>query len=77
MPLYGLGKVGMSQTTKILKLLKEKETVTNAELNRVCFRYGARLHELRRDGYIIVTNRINNDGLYSFVYKGHKDDGRS
>lgn len=55
-----------SQTKRILKLLKEKGTVSNAELNKICFRYGARLHDLRRDGHIIVTNRVK-EGLYTFT----------
>lgn len=62
-----------TQTSRILKLLKEKKVVTNAELNNICFRYSARIHELRKDGYIIVTHRLRG-GLNSFVYKGHIDD---
>lgn len=61
-----------SQSSKILKLFKEKGTVTNHELNRICFRYGARIHELRNDGYIIVTSKLK-EGLFSFTYKGHRD----
>lgn len=62
-----------SQATRILKLLKSKRVVTNAQLNKICFRYSARIHELRNDGYIIVTHRLK-DGLTSFIYKGHVDD---
>lgn len=62
-----------SQTTKILRLLKTQGTVSNLELNRICYRYGARIHELRNDGYLIVTKRLSN-GLFMFVYKGHVED---
>lgn len=62
-----------SQTTRILKALKRDKVVTNVQLNDICYRYSARIHELRNDGYIIVTNRLK-DGLTSFVYKGHVDD---
>lgn len=62
-----------SQTSKILKLLKEHKVVTNAQLNKVCFRYSARIHELRKDGYIIVASRIN-EGLFRYTYKGHRED---
>ena len=31
---------------------------TNDELNDICFRYGARLLELRRDGYTITTTPL-------------------
>jgi len=60
-----------TQTARILRVLKEEGQVTNAELNRICFRYGARLHELRREGHKIVTSRIG-EGLFMFTYKGHK-----
>jgi hypothetical protein len=62
-----------SQTKRILDLFKKEKSVTNAQLNTICFRYGARIHELRNDGYIIVTNRLGK-GLFSFHYKGHVED---
>lgn len=61
-----------TQTARILRILKEEGRVTNAELNRICFRYGARLHELRKEGHKIVTSRIG-EGLFVFTYKGHKE----
>ncbi|MGH9429259.1 MAG: helix-turn-helix domain-containing protein, partial [Terriglobia bacterium] len=30
---------------------------TSAELNQLCFRYGARIFELRKNGYHIKTKR--------------------
>jgi hypothetical protein len=63
----------ISHSARILRLLKEQGSATNAELNRICFRYCARLHELRGEGHIIITNRIK-AGLFIFVYKGHPDD---
>ena len=63
----------LSQTARILKLLKSKWRATNVELNRICFRYGARIWELRREGHVIVTNRIET-GLFEFVYQGYRDD---
>lgn len=62
-----------SQTSRILQLLKQKKVVSNRDLNRICFRYGARLHELRNDGYLIVTQRTKGSS-YNFIYKGHVDD---
>lgn len=61
----------ISYTAKILRLLKEKHVVTNTELNQLCIRYVARIDELRRDGHIIVTNRVG-DELYEFVYHGER-----
>ena len=49
----------MSQKEKILKLLKERGAngATNYELNSICFRYGARIKDLRVEGYNIKTVR--------------------
>lgn len=67
-----MGKA-LSNTAKILKLLKANGSATNRELNTICFRYGARLHELRAEGHIILTERVK-EGLYRFVYKGEVED---
>lgn len=42
-----------TQATRILRLLRRERFVTNAELNKICFRYSARIHELRDDGWNI------------------------
>ena len=60
---------GTSQTGRILKLLKRKGSVTNVELNKVCFRYAARLHELRREGHDILTI-YEKPGVYRYFYRG-------
>lgn len=65
----------LSQTARILKLLKTNGSATNRELNRVCFRYGARLHDLRREGWDILSVR-EKDGLWRFVLRGHRDDAK-
>lgn len=66
------GNSNPTQAQKILEILQLKGTVTNAELNdRVCFRYGARIHELRRLGYVIRTTRIK-QGLWTFTYEGRR-----
>ena len=51
---------GPTQRDRILKLLEERKElgVTNYELNEIAFRYGARLKELREDGYQIKTVHI-------------------
>jgi len=61
-----------SQTAKILKLFKANGKATNKELNRICFRYAARIHDLRKEGHIIKTNHIK-DGLWEFVYFGKEE----
>ena len=62
-----------SQTTRILRLLRSKPSVTNRELNRICFRYSARLKDLRDEGHIIVSNHVK-DGLWEFTWKGKIDE---
>lgn len=65
----------LTQTARILKLLKTNGSATNRELNRICFRYGARIHDLRREGWEITSVR-EKDGLWRFVLKGHRDDAK-
>lgn len=62
-----------TQAARILKLLKAKGQATNRELNRIAFRYSARLADLRAEGHKIVSVR-EKDGLWRFVYQGHRDD---
>lgn len=62
-----------SQTARILTLLKSKGRVTNVELNRIAFRYAARICDLRKEGHTIVTNRIK-DGLFTFTYRGCREE---
>lgn len=58
-----------TQTAKILKLLKEKGSATNVELNKICFRYGARIHDLRHDeGYDIISVH-EKGGVWRFYLK--------
>ncbi len=61
-----------TQTGKILRLLKKHGELTNYELNRICFRYGARLQELRREGHIIVSVH-DKDSRWRFIYKGQRE----
>lgn len=59
-----------TKTARVLKLLQSKKNVTNWELNKITFRYGSCIHELRKEGHVIKTNRLNNDGLYEYKYFG-------
>jgi hypothetical protein len=49
-------------------LLRERGRagVTNLELNTVCFRYGARIWELRKQGFAVETRR-EGDSVFRFV----------
>ncbi|MDR6794202.1 hypothetical protein J2X12_003469 [Pseudarthrobacter oxydans] len=63
----------LTQTARILKPLKTNGSATNRELNRICFRFSARIHDLRREGWDILSVR-EKDGLWVFYLKGHRDD---
>ena len=57
-----------AQRERILRLLRERgpEGVSNVELNQVGYRYGARLWELRKQGFSIQTIR-EGESLSRFV----------
>jgi hypothetical protein len=52
---------------KIVQALKDAgpEGVTNAELNKITFKYDARISDLRRKGYVIKTEYIAR-GVYKY-----------
>lgn len=55
---------------KVLAYLQAHGEATNAELLRIGgFRYGGRVHELRKAGYVIDTIQVAK-GLFKFVYRG-------
>lgn len=59
-----------SKHQRVKELFETKRSVYNYELNKIAFRYGSIIHDMRKDGHVIVTNRINNDGLVQYIYKG-------
>jgi len=56
------------QRERILSFLRSRGAAgaTNAELNAIAFRYGGRIHELRRMGHQIDTIR-ESENLFRFV----------
>ena len=47
------------QIDKVLRMLEEYPSVTNIQLNQqVCYRYAARIHELRRSGKVIEREYV-------------------
>lgn len=61
-----------SDYSRVLRYLQRRRTATNGELNHLTIRFGARIHELRRDGFIIKTIRVH-DGVFRYEYVGHRD----
>jgi len=55
----------LSQKDKILKLLLKGKPVHMRKLNEIAFRYGGRLHDLRKQGYKIDTIQHGN-GNFSY-----------
>jgi hypothetical protein len=53
------------QHEKIVKLLEGGDEHTNKELNKICFRFGARIWELRQSGFGIDVRQVR-AGLYAY-----------
>lgn len=60
-----------SQCARILEMFKEHGELTNYQLNKVCFRFSARIYELRKEGHEILTVR-EKGSLRRFIYKGRE-----
>lgn len=60
----------LSQTERILRLLRSRSSfgASNRELNTICYRFSARIHELRSNHYIIDTIR-DSAGQFRFILK--------
>lgn len=57
---------------QVLDVLKTKGRVTNLTLNEVAFRYGARIHELRKEGHRIKSERLPIPGVWLYTYEGKR-----
>jgi len=53
-----------TQRDRILARLSDRQWHDTAELNAICFRYGARLFELRNEGYLFDEERIGAGPLW-------------
>lgn len=54
----------MTQNQKIYLALKPGKWVHYAKLNRICFRYGARIFDLRRMGVDIGKKKVGDEWYY-------------
>lgn len=59
----------ITQDMAVLKLLQERGKINPLEALREigCFRLSARIHQLRKEGYSIVTKRISTMGRFGKV----------
>jgi hypothetical protein len=64
-----------SSRDRVLAVLQAKRIVTNVELNAICYRFGARILELRSQGYDIVTGE-KRGGVVTYHFKGWKQSGQ-
>lgn len=55
----------MSQSSRIMKAISREGGALSSELNGIAYRYSARIHELRKDGVNISTERLK-DGLFRY-----------
>ena len=55
----------------ILLAFQAQSVRTNVELNAICFRFGARIEELRKRGYDIRTGE-KRGGVVTYSYHGVK-----
>ena len=62
----------MNQREKILIRLKQG-SATNVDLNKICYRYSSRIHELRAAGSDIEKKRMSK-GIYKYTLRGSKVD---
>jgi hypothetical protein len=53
----------LPHTLRILHLLSDKKYHSVLELHKICWRYGARLHELRKDGHTFIKRKDKNNNL--------------
>lgn len=52
------------QQAAVLSRLREGDA-TSEDLNVVCYRFSARIHELRKQGFDITTKRVGGIAVYS------------
>lgn len=55
---------------KVLAFLQAHGEATNLELNKICFRYGARLFDLKKEGFSITKEPGKGRGVFRYVYHG-------
>lgn len=65
---FDFGANAGKQRSDILNALKSARSQgrTNVQLNEICFRYGARIHELRRAGHKIDKEHIGG-GVFRYT----------
>lgn len=66
----GAAELARLDTAKSRVLARlQRGPATNVELNAICFRYGARVWELQRDGYRITKAPLSR-GVWEYTLEG-------
>lgn len=60
-----------TQRDVILEKFIDNEEMTNLELERIAFRYSARIHELRKLGHVFDKSYVR-PGIWLYSYEGKK-----
>ncbi len=60
-----------TQNKQILELLKSGKSITSIDALNLfgCFRLGARIHDIKREGYLIQTTIVRNEKKNFASYK--------
>ncbi len=65
-----------SNKDRVLAYLQVRGSATNIELTAIGgMRFGGRVFELRKEGYLIDTERVK-DGVFRFVFRGRRPLGQ-
>lgn len=64
----------LTQTDKVLKLIKNNPGITNYQLAQTALKYSSRIAELRQDGYLIRAERVWKDGKATGTYRYFLDE---
>ena len=60
-----------SQSQRLLEAFKKRRVLTTRDLNRIGTGCSSRIHELRKEGHLIVAV-YERPGMFSYHYKGQK-----
>lgn len=63
----------LTQTSRILAVLKKRRKVSNFELRTIAWRYPARVLDLKKEGHLIRSIQESRT-LWYYLYDGHVDD---
>lgn len=61
---------------RILDLLRTNGESRNIDMVKICINYRARISEMRKDGHIILAQRVS-ETVWRYIYMGQKEDDQT